>query len=81
AQARMLCGLLTKDRIVPSLLCFVPANKGGGFFNKWIRPSGWLFQEVYVYFVDPISMEWDEKSGLLLKITKEWVVKVMPYIK
>lgn len=38
-------------------------------------------QEVRLYFVDPISMEFDEKSGFALTIAREWVIKAMPYIK
>lgn len=34
-----------------------------------------------VYFVDPISMEWDEQSGFPIKFAKEWVTQAMPYVQ
>ncbi|KAG1669403.1 hypothetical protein FOA52_004054 [Chlamydomonas sp. UWO 241] len=84
AQTRMMSCMLTGDRAVPGLLFFVPGGagaKGRGWWNAAMRPSEWLQQEVRVYFVCAVSMEWDEASGFPLKFTREWVSDAMPYIK
>ncbi|KAG1677851.1 hypothetical protein FOA52_008615 [Chlamydomonas sp. UWO 241] len=84
AHTRMLSSILTQDRAVPSLMFFLPGGAGYKGRARWtlaMRPSEWLQQEVRVFFVDPVSMEWDEKSGLTLIFTKEWVMDAMPYIK
>ncbi|KAG1668507.1 hypothetical protein FOA52_012101 [Chlamydomonas sp. UWO 241] len=79
---RMLSSILTKDREVPSLLCFVPGvAKGRSWWNGATRPGEWLHQEVRVYFVCAVSMEWDEASGFTLMFTKEWVMDALPYLK
>jgi hypothetical protein len=84
AQTRMLSGILTEERDVPSLLCFVPGGagaKGRSWWTPATRPGEWLQQEVRVFFVDPVSLEWDAKSGFSLMFTKEWVSDALPYIK
>ncbi|KAG1668021.1 hypothetical protein FOA52_006554 [Chlamydomonas sp. UWO 241] len=81
AQARMLSSLFSGDRAVPSLLCLVPVDAAGLSWWKLADPSQWLQKEVLLYFVDPISLEFDPSSGFRLTFTKEWVRKVIPYVK
>ncbi|KAG1667996.1 hypothetical protein FOA52_000640 [Chlamydomonas sp. UWO 241] len=94
AQMRMLSSLFSGDREVPSLLCFVPVDASGLSWWRSADPSQWLqkleevgqpepvaAKEVLLYFVDPISMEFDMSSGFPLKFSKEWVKKAMPYVK
>ncbi|KAG1668026.1 hypothetical protein FOA52_006559 [Chlamydomonas sp. UWO 241] len=80
AQMRMLSSLFSGDRPVPSLLCIVPVDASGLSWWKSADPSQWLQKEVLLYFVEPISLEFDPNSGFPLKFMKEWIRKSMAYV-
>ncbi|KAG1674225.1 hypothetical protein FOA52_013845 [Chlamydomonas sp. UWO 241] len=77
AHTRMMSSILTGNREVPSLVCFMPAQASN---RAWMKASQWLHTEVHLNFVDPVSMEFDPVFSPV-KLTKEWVRTAMPYIK
>jgi serine/threonine protein kinase len=83
-------------KIAPKLICFLPADTIGNATESWMskinsfHARDLFSKKVRIFFLDPwrltlaptnASEDYPNGEGFELDFPKEWVVKMMPYVK